>query len=69
MKKFHPWRSADYKRNGTNPSEAAIAFCAHLIWEHEGKPVGRHKIHWSHAKEQLSACNAHEHWVFPESIQ
>jgi len=51
----------------TTPPEATIAFCAHLIWEHEGKPEGREKIHWNHAVGQLSACNAHEQWIFPES--
>ena len=51
---------------GEYPPEETIAFCAHLIWEHEGCPEGRDKIHWSHAEEQLMACNAHDQWVFPE---
>jgi len=45
------------------PSEAHIAFCAHLIWEVEGRPDGLEKSHWSQAEDQLFACHAHEHWM------
>ncbi|MCG3149913.1 MAG: hypothetical protein PCFJNLEI_03380 [Verrucomicrobiae bacterium] len=30
-----------------------IATYAYLIWEHEGRPHGRDRIHWREAEEQL----------------
>ena len=32
-----------------------IAVCAYLIWEEEGRPHGRHEIHWLQAESQLKA--------------
>lgn len=33
------------------PAEDAIRARAYLIWEEEGRPEGRHEIHWQRALE------------------
>ena len=45
------------------PSEPEIATCAYMIWEHEGRPQGREKIHWAQARAQLIACHEHDQWL------
>lgn len=45
------------------PSPEDIAICAYLIWEKEGKPSGRLRVHWLQAEAQLMACRAHEKWT------
>lgn len=47
------------------PSENHIAFCAHLIWEHEGRPEGQAKFHWRKAENQLLASYVHHQWYQP----
>jgi hypothetical protein len=32
-----------------------IAVCAYLVWEKEGRPHGRHEIHWLQAEKQLKS--------------
>ena len=48
-----------------HPSEQHIAFCAHQIWEHEGRPEGRAAIHWINAEKQLVAGYVHHQWYPP----
>jgi hypothetical protein len=50
------------------PSMEDISSCANLIWESEGRPEGRDKIHWFEAEEQLMTCHAHDHWMFPSPV-
>jgi hypothetical protein len=45
------------------PSMEDISFCARLIWEREGQPEGRDKIHWGEAEDQLMSCHAQDHWM------
>jgi hypothetical protein len=45
------------------PTHQEIATCAYLIWEHEGRPEGREKIHWDQARAQLIACREHDMWL------
>lgn len=45
------------------PSCGEIALCAYLIWEKEGRPLGRESEHWLQAEAQLLACRAHEGWT------
>jgi Protein of unknown function (DUF2934) len=35
-------------------TEAAIRARAHQIWEEEGKPDGRHELHWQRAYEAIA---------------
>lgn len=42
------------------PTHDEVAAFAHLIWEKEGKPEGRHLQHWHEAEAQLKADYAHE---------
>ena len=35
--------------------EERIRVRAHEIWEHEGKPHGRHGEHWRQAEEEIDA--------------
>ncbi len=35
------------------PTSGQIAICAYLIWEEEGRPHGRHEVHWLKAEKQL----------------
>ena len=53
----------DRNRVPLGPSEEAIAVCAYLIWEQEGRPKGRDKEHWIQAEEQLTAAHAHDQWT------
>ena len=46
-----------------SPSEEEIEICAYLIWEQEGQPEGRDKVHWEQAEEQLIAAYAHDRWT------
>ena len=46
-------------REDQNPSEDHIAYCAHQIWEHEGKPEGCDKDHWINARNRLIAGRNH----------
>jgi len=39
-----------------NPSLEAIAYCAYMIWEKEGRPAGRDREHWLEAEAQLRAA-------------
>ena len=45
------------------PTPEAIAVCAYLIWEKEGRPVGRDAAHWLQAESQLLADHCHEQAV------
>jgi predicted flap endonuclease-1-like 5' DNA nuclease len=36
-------------------TEAAIAARAYAIWEEEGRPHGRHEIHWQRAYDEVTA--------------
>jgi len=57
-----------YPNNGFHaPAEDEIAVCAYLIWEKEGRPVGREREHWDQAEAQLLACRLHEEWVSEEA--
>ena len=47
----------------SGPSEQEIANYAYLIWEQEGRPEGREKLHWEHARAQLIACREHDQWL------
>jgi len=37
------------------PSREEIAICAYNIWEKEGRPEGRDRMHWFQAEDQLKA--------------
>ena len=50
------------------PSIEDISYCAKLIWEVEGRPEGRDMVHWCQAEDQLMACHAYDHWMFPSSV-
>jgi predicted flap endonuclease-1-like 5' DNA nuclease len=39
-------------------TEAAIRARAHQIWEDEGRPEGRHDIHWQRAYEAIMAASS-----------
>jgi len=41
------------------PAPEQIAACAHLIWEKEGRPHGRHESHWLQAERQLKLDCVH----------
>jgi len=45
------------------PIPDEVAICAYLIWEREGRPLGREKEHWIEAETQLLACRAHDKWT------
>ena len=30
---------------------------AHQLWEHEGRPEGRHEDHWAQAEREVSSAN------------
>ena len=45
-------------RSRTTKDETAV--CAYLIWEQEGKPVGRALDHWLQAELQLATSLWHE---------
>jgi hypothetical protein len=47
----------------STPTAEEIAHCAYLIWEREGRPVGRAKEHWLQAETQLLATRAHDEWT------
>jgi len=54
------------------PSKEEIAVCAFLLWEHEGRPNGRDKVHWHQAETQLIVCHAHDQWMsehFPQPFK
>ena len=52
------------ENNGYHPPEPyEIAYCAYLIWEKEGRPIGRAREHWLQAETQLLATRAHEKWT------
>jgi hypothetical protein len=38
-----------------HPTPEQITVCAYLIWEKEGRPLGRQKSHWLQAEKQLKA--------------
>ena len=42
------------------PTAEEIALCAYGIWEKEGRPTGREKVHWQQAEAQLHAAFLHE---------
>lgn len=42
------------------PTKEAIAVCACLIWEAEGRPEGLALQHWLQAETQLIAAHHHE---------
>lgn len=42
------------------PTKEAIALCAYLIWEQEGRPEGCAVQHWLQAETQLIAAHHHE---------
>jgi hypothetical protein len=42
------------------PTPEQIAAYAHLIWEKEGRPHGRHEAHWLQAEKQLKLDCAHD---------
>lgn len=37
----------------TNLDHNTIAFCAYMLWDNEGRPVGRDKEHWLKAEAYL----------------
>jgi len=45
------------------PTKEEIAICAYLIWQHEGWPENRDKLHWDQAEVQLTVCHAHDRWI------
>jgi len=45
------------------PALDEIACCAYLIWEKEGRPMGREREHWLQAETQLMATRAHDEWT------
>jgi hypothetical protein len=47
----------------STPTAEEIAQYAYLIWEREGRPVGREKEHWLQAETQLLATRAHDEWT------
>ena len=51
-------------RSRTTKDETAV--CAYLIWEQEGKPVGRALDHWLQAELQLAASLWHESLWYQE---
>ncbi len=42
------------------PAAEEIAVCAYLIWEQEGRPVGRELDHWLQAEVQLVSAYHHD---------
>jgi hypothetical protein len=44
----------------TPPTTEEIAVCAYYLWEKEGRPHGRHLIHWLQVEEQLLADYAQD---------
>jgi len=59
-----PKKFMSQENNGFHvPSPDEIADCAYLIWEKEGRPVGRAREHWLQAETQLMACRAHDNWT------
>ena len=40
---------------GEKPDEDRIRRRAHELWEHEGRPVGRHEEHWARARREVEA--------------
>jgi len=51
-------------RQHQSPSEDEITICAYLIWQHEGQPEGRDKVHWHKAEMQLPVSHAHDRELF-----
>jgi large subunit ribosomal protein L21 len=43
----------------TQEPDAVIAARAYQIWEEEGRPNGRHEVHWQRAVAELSAQPSH----------
>jgi hypothetical protein len=44
----------------SQPTSEQIAAAAYLIWENEGRPHGRHQVHWFQAEKQLRADRLHD---------
>lgn len=40
----------------TSYNEDAVRAVAHQIWEEEGRPTGRHDIHWQSALERVRSA-------------
>lgn len=49
----------------SKPTAEAIAVCAYLIWEQEGRPEGHTMQHWLQAEAQLLGAHQHEQWTKP----
>ena len=49
------WPGVKFQKNGSvaSDSDTQIATAAYYLWEDEGRPHGRDRVHWFAAQEQL----------------
>ena len=58
-------------KQSENPAEGDIAALAYQIWEQEGRPDGRDRVHWTKAEGQLKATRQQQKLTVvatPESL-
>ena len=50
--------AAIFSGDGQSANEEAIRERAYAIWEEEGRPEGRHLVHWLRAEAEISTSSS-----------